>query len=178
MVDRIHRSFLLREHEEAMALAAECDLLDLELLGDPDVPRRYLARFAHDCLVRDRRNGEIGTAHGFSVGFYLPPDYQEHVVVPQIVTWLEPENAFHANIRWPFICVGDVRPGTSLVSLILQVHEIGTAQIYTANLDDCLNPVACAWMQKHPDRLPTDRRALKPRRGGFEISISTGRQPA
>ena len=73
---------------------------------------------------------------------------------------------FHPNIsdRAPFICVGRIGPGTALVDLIYQVHEIITYNKATVREDDALCAAACCWARQNSHRLPVDTRPLQRRR--------------
>ncbi len=75
MHDPIFRSFLLSSHDEAMALAASSDLLELEpLAGSP--PTRFIAHFTCRGLVF--RNNVVAASTGetalYSSGNFHPQD--------------------------------------------------------------------------------------------------------
>lgn len=159
MHDVIFESYIERQFEEATALAAASDILDLW----PHSRQRYLAHFHCRGLVCDA-GGVREQARCFTVGIYLPPDYLRRVEPALVVTWLSPANVWHPNIAAPLICVGRMPPGTPLVDLLHQVYEIVTWQRYTPNEFDALNKAACQWARNHPERFPVDRRPLLWRR--------------
>jgi hypothetical protein len=159
MNDPILRSFLDRQLEAGLALAASSDLLELRPLG-PTPVQRYLVRLRCKGLVR-LGSGAVVEADRFEVGVRLPMDYLRRAHPAEVLTWLHPFNVFHPNILAPLICVGPLAPGTSLVDLIFQVYEVVTYTKVTMREDDALNKDACAWARNHLDRFPTDRRALK-----------------
>jgi hypothetical protein len=68
--------------------------------------------------------------------------------------------------------VGRLVPGTSLVDLLYQVHEIVTYQKVTMREDDALNPAACGWARTHQHLFPIDRRPLRRRATTFQVKIS------
>ena len=78
-----------------------------------------------------------------------------------MITWFWPLDAFHPNIRPPFLCPGRLKPGTSLVDIIYQCFEIITFQKVTMREMDALNRNACAWTRKNTARFPIDKRGLK-----------------
>lgn len=164
MRDRIFNSFIERSNDEAMALAASSDLLELEpLAGTP--PTRLIGHFTCRGLVC--RNNAIQEAEQFAVGFRFPQDYLQSAPQPmQMLTWLDPVDFFHPNVLGPFICVGKLVQGTSLEELLYQTYELITYQRVTMREDDALNTAACAWARQHVRELPIDPRPLRWRRAG------------
>ncbi len=169
MRDRVYQSFLERQFEQGMALQKESDVFALFPFGGP-VPQRYIASFRCRGLVRNQ-DGTITEAQQFDAGIYFPPDYLRKWSPTQVVTWLGPSNVFHPNISqtWPMVCLGRMTPGTPLVDLIQQVHQIVTYQKVTMREDDALNPDACAWARRNQARFPVDDRPLKRRAIQFRI---------
>jgi hypothetical protein len=166
-MDRIYQAFLNRQWQEASSLAAASDVLELMPLGEAPA-NRLVARFHCTTLVREQ-SGAVREADGFAIGVAFPPDYLRRVNPFEIVTWLAPVSAFHPNIRPPFVCLGRVAPGTPLVDILYQAHEVGTGNKLTVREDDALNWDACAWARRNPERLPFDRRPLKRARIDFAI---------
>jgi hypothetical protein len=161
MRDPVFEGFLDRQYDEATALARSSDLFELiPLTGRP--PRAYVATFFCKGLV-EAAGGEVAEADRFQVGIQFPSDYLRFIDPAQVLMWLGPLHVFHPNIRPPFICVGRLAPGTSLVDLIYQVFEIITYQKVTMREDDALNLLACSWARDHQTRFPIDRRRLKRR---------------
>ena len=170
-MDRIFTAFLQRQFEEGMALAAASDLLELAPLpGRP--PQRYIALFNCDGLVRSS-GFEVKVTNHFEVGISFPTDYLRRAEPFEVLTWLGPREVFHPNIsdKAPFLCVGRLAPGTSLVEIITQCFEIITYQKVTMREDDALNIDACAWARQNQHRFPVDRRALRRRTLEFSIDV-------
>jgi hypothetical protein len=163
-MDAILVSFLNRQYEDALALAAESDLLDVVALDTP--PQHYLVRFQCQGLVQ-LPDGSVAPAHDFHLGIYLPDDYLRAIEPLRIVTWLGPHNVFHPQIRPPFICLGRLVVGTPLVEILMQAWELLTYRKLT--LHDALNHDACAWARHNLNRFPVDPRPLKRRRVDFEV---------
>jgi len=158
MNDPVYAAFLARQQKEAVALAAESDLVDVLPVGPPPC-QRYILKFSCRGLVRTQDGVE--EAEEFALGIYFPPDYLRHAEPARVITWLFPLNAFHPNIRNPFLCPGRLKPGTSLVELIYQCYEVITYQKVTMNEMNALNPEACVWARKNTARFPIDKRGLK-----------------
>jgi hypothetical protein len=169
MMDPIFESFLSRQLIDGLALAEASDLLELSALG-PEPVQRYLARFACATLVRDE-GGTVRTVERFTLGIWFPSDYLRRADAFEVATWLAPANAFLPNVNPPFICLGRITPGMSLVDLLYQSHEIGSGG--KVSLADGLDSVACAWARRHLDRFPIDPRPLK--RRGLEFALEEGR---
>lgn len=174
MTDLIFSSFLQRQQREGAALAETSDVLRL-MPVDGEPPDRYVAEFQAKGLVRNRR-GEIVEATGFAVMVWFPPDYlrNEHVDVPQVLTYLGPHACpWHPNIRPPFICV-DIKRGMSLVEILYACFEVWTWNLYSTR-DEGLNHAASQWArQQNPKRFPIDRRPLKRRTLDFEVKDLKG----
>jgi hypothetical protein len=171
MTDNVLMAFLQGQREACTALAASSDLVTLTPLGASPV-HRYLAEFRCKGLVRV--DGEIVETNRFLVGIRFPAHYLRGFNPAEVLTWLEPANVWHPNIRPPFICVGHLTPGTSLQSLVYQVYEMITYQRVTMREDDALNPAACVWARRHQPRFPIDRRPLKRRALAIEIDPRPG----
>jgi hypothetical protein len=162
MSDRIYDAFLKRQFEEGMALARESDLFALLPVAIPgSYPSRYIARFQSKCFVQ-QPDGQIAEHDGFSVGIWFAPDHLRHVEPGRILTWLEPMNVWHPNLRAPFVCAGHIGPGAGIVELIYQAFEIGVWANWAPH--DALNPEAGQWARNAPrGTFPTERRPLKRR---------------
>ena len=72
-MDRILESFLKRQLEEGLKLAAASDIVDLIPLGGPP-PQHYVVDFHCRGLVRTGK-GEIRQWNRFTVGIFFPTDY-------------------------------------------------------------------------------------------------------
>ena len=173
MADRILESFLESQKDEGLKLSNESELLDLFPIAPEDpAPDRYLARFRCKGLIRSPDTGEISVADSFDVGIRFPPDYLRHADAFQVVSWLSPVEIWHPNIAFPLCCVGHIRPGTTLIELIFQIHEIIT--YIKRTLTEGLNEDAAIWARKNLDRFPVDTRPLK--RRAVELQFETVRK--
>ncbi len=169
MVDKVYNTFLRRQMEDGMCLAAESDILELiPLAGDP--PDRYAAVFRCKGLVRDE-DGSVHEADRFVVHIWFGPDYLRRAEPALVITWLEPANIWHPSVRPPYVCAGPLPPGTRLVEILDQVHQIITYN--KANMaDNGLNHEAAAWARRNTDRFPVDSRPLKRRRSAIRVHVT------
>ena len=100
----------------------------------------FLARFQVAYLARPQR-GQIGVAPGpLTVMIRIGPDYLRHAE-PLETVQVGNQDFFHPNFRWPVLCVGSLRPGMALPTLLRHIFEIVTYQNYAT--DDGLDPEAC-----------------------------------
>ena len=177
MPDKIFESFLERQYEEGMALAADSDLLELVpmLSFDDGPPQYFLARLHCKGLVRSL-NGEITEADRFEVMISFPSDYLRRANPFEILSWLGPSDVFHPNIsaKAPVICIGRLAPGTPLVDILYQCFEIITYNKVTMREDDALNRDACVWARANQQKFPLDRRPLK--RRALDIQVEAMEQ--
>jgi hypothetical protein len=157
-VDHILKLFLETQQREALALAAASDLLEVTALD----LQHYVATFRCRGLVRDAR-GEVREHDRFSVGIFLPESYQRVVNAAEILTWLEPAEIWHPNVRPPLVCLGKIAPNTRLVDLLHRCFELITFENVGMREDDALNPPACAWARRNCERFPVDARPIKRR---------------
>ena len=163
MRDLVREGFLRRVFEEAQAYAAGSAIFRVQpCMGDP--PFAYLATFNAPCYVR-RSSGvvELDRA-GFTIGIAFPPNYLQLPVVPspEVLHFLGPRDVWHPNVRWPFICIGRIAGGTSLIELALRCYELTTFQRKANPTEwDALNPEACQWARSHWPVEPTCRLPLK-----------------
>ena len=160
-MDAIFSSFLEEQEREALEMARESDLLDVECVGSRPY-QHFLLRFYCQGLVQT--SDGIAEAELFEIGVFYPLDFHERANPGEVLTLLGPVNVFQPAIRFPFICPGRLMPGTSLTDLILQCFEILTWAKVTMSEDDALNPAACKWARQNIDRFPIDDRPLLNRR--------------
>lgn len=163
-MDAILNLFLKSQRAEGMQLAAESDLLELSAIDD----QRYVASYSCKGLVRDA-TGEVHEHDRFGVGIRFPDDYLRSANPGEILTWLGPKEIWHPNIAAPFICLGTIVPGTSLVELLHRCFEVISFENVTMREDDALNQPACAWARRNRDRFPVDIRPMK--RGAIQANI-------
>ena len=177
MSDHVFEAFLARQRDQALALARDSDLLQLTSLGDP--PDRYRALFTCRGLVCDAA-GQIAEADWFEVGVCFHRDYLRSASTFRALTWLGPRHIWHPNIsnEHPAVCIGHLAPGTSLVDILYQLHEMITWNRFNMREDDSLNPAACQWARHNVARLPVDRRPLKRRALDLRLVEEPARRPA
>jgi hypothetical protein len=164
--DLIFASFLEAQEEQARELARSSDVLSLEPLG-PKPFRHFLAELRCRGLVE--HGTEVEEADQFRVRISFPPHYLRRAEVAEVVRLVSPIETFHPNVIFPFICLGRLKPGTPLVDIILQCHEIFTYQKLTMREDDALNRAACAWARRNQHRFPIDHAPL--RRRAIELRV-------
>lgn len=168
MSDPVMDAFLRRQFTEGVRFAGQSDLVDLFPLascGRP--PQHYVVRYYCTGLVHDAV-GDVKEASEFHLGISFPPDYLRRVEPLQVLTWLQPLEVWHPNIRPSAICVGHISPGTELVDLLYQCYEIITYHNWASH--DALNPEAAQWARNHQDRFPVDRRPLTRRSLNLQLS--------
>jgi len=177
MSDRVFEAFLACQRDQALVLTQDSDVLHLVPIGDP--PDRYLALFTCCGLVRDAA-GPIVEADRFEVGICFHHDYLRSASTFRVLTWLGPRHIWHPNIsnELPAVCVGHLAPGTSLVDILYQLHEMITWNKFNMREDDSLNPAACQWARHNLARLPVDRRPLKRRALDLRLADLPARRPA
>jgi len=167
MNNRIRTGFLEAQEREGRALEAASDIFSLETLG-PSPHQRFVARFELRTVVL--ADGAPREADGVcAVGIWLAPEYHLRVVVPQVLTFLGPRELFHPNVKGPFVCLGDLVPGTPLAELVFRIHAVLSYRNY--GLRRPLNGAAAAWARRNLDRFPTDTRPLKRRAGKFDTQV-------
>jgi hypothetical protein len=158
--DRLLGKFLERQGEAGTALAALSDFVDLRPL-DSAPGSAYFARFCCTGLVR--HEGKIVEHDDFLVGIRFPDSYLHRFDTTRVLSWCGPNEIWHPNIRPPFVCAGNMQPGTPLVDLLFQLHEIITYQNVEMREKEALNHDACMWARNNTHRFPVDRRPLKRR---------------
>jgi hypothetical protein len=162
MGESIFSDFLEHTTRGGMDLADRSDVLDVKRLRAAG-EGLFLASFQVAYLARLAR-GQIGVAPGpLAVMIRIGPDYLRHAE-PLETVQVGNQEFFHPNYRWPVLCVGELRPGMPLATLLRHIFEIVTYQNYAT--DDGLDPVACARLREEPeliDRLPRPPRLLRRR---------------
>ena len=167
MADTIFQAFLKRQYEEAMELAAQSDILDLQPL-DGTPTQRYLATFHAKGLVKDRA-GRVVEADGCAIGIWLPDDYLRRAETPLVVTYLGPPRPWHPNIMPPFICL-HLTPGMPLVDLLHTLYEVWTYHLFNVG-DEGLNHACAEWVRhQDPTRFPVDLRPMKRRKLHIDVT--------
>lgn len=156
-IDVIRGSFLARQYREISELAAHSDVL--EVLGHGSAPPdRYILRFHCRALVKT--DAGVAETDQVDFGIRFAEDYQRRVDVAETFTVLAPARLYHPNVRFPYICVGKVRPGTGIRDLVYQLYEMITYHRVVMREDDALNAEACAWARGHQERFPLEKRPL------------------
>jgi hypothetical protein len=168
MPDKIMTGFLQAQLAAGLALARSSDIVRLRTEPGP-LPQRYIAEFRCKTLLAGP-TGSVAPGTGCEVLIWFQDDYLRRAEVPEVVSLIRPVNLYHPNVRFPFICVGRLKPGTPLVDLLYQIFEIVTYQKITMNERNALNFAACQWARANLSRLPLERRPLKRRAVNLEVS--------
>ncbi len=162
MGESILTDFLEYTTRAALDLADQSDVLEVARLPMAGAGL-FLARFQVAHLAR-RQRGQIGVAHGpLTVMIRIGPDYLRHAE-PLETVQVGNQDFWHPNFRWPVLCVGSLRPGMALPTLLRHIFEIVTYQNYAT--DDGLDPEACSRLRDQPtllDCLPRTPRLLRRR---------------
>jgi len=162
MVGSIFDEFLARMTQAGLALADESDVMKLVRLPLAGMGL-FVAVFEVPYLAQSPI-GVVGVATGpIEVMIHLGPDYLRQVNAMEVVQ-IRQAGFFHPNFRWPVLCLGGIRPGTSLPMLLRHVYEIITYQNFST--DDGLNGEACRRLRDEPsllDRLPPAPRLTRRR---------------
>lgn len=159
-MDSIFNDFLEHTTKQAQELAADSDVLVLDRLAIPG-EAIFVAEFLVPYLCRTHEGDVKVDAGPVGVAVRLTPEYLRSVSPLEVAQVREPY-FFHPNIRWPGMCVGDVRPGMPLAKLLKHIFEIVTYQNFAT--DDGLNPEACARLRDQPqllDMLPKPPRLVR-----------------
>ncbi len=161
MTDVIFRAFLEHQYREAMALAEASDILELMPLGPAPV-QGYVARF-HCTSVTKAATGPIVETNRVDVALTLFDDYLRAADPYSLLTVLDPSTLYGPHVRPPFICIGDVTPGTPVAQLLFRVFDVLVFANVTMVEHKAMNREACAWARRNVARFPLDTRALKRR---------------
>ncbi len=158
----IFEDFLAHTTQAGLELAARSDILELGRIPAPG-EGLFLAEFKVGYLAR-REDGRIEVSDGpLEVLIRMGPDYLRRAE-PLETVQVGQLDFVHPNFRWPVLCVGAVRPGMTLPTLLRHVFEIVTYQNYAT--DDGLDPEACVRLRDDPrllDRLPRPPRLVRRR---------------
>ena len=149
-------SFLDVVRAEAHEINARHGLVECVELGGRQ-PWLWKLVFSSTGLVNiDHELAQIDR-HTVSVRFL--PGYLRRVDRFQTLALIEPLEAFHPNIRHPFLCV-EVYPAQPLREIVESLHSLFTWRLKNLREEDALNPDACRWGRAHIDELPIDDRPL------------------
>jgi hypothetical protein len=172
MRDQILASFLRRNRATGMALAAASDRL--ALFPEPgELPQRFVAEYRCPGLIREA-SGEIAVADVHRIGIVFHDDFlKQKPNCFRLLTWLEPTNVWHPNVRAPFVCCGNMPMGTDLLTILLAAFELITYQKFATA--DPLNPAAAEFARANMSRFPLDSRPL--RRRAIAIEEIVGGKP-
>ncbi len=154
--DTVLTRFFQNQAESVMAFAAECDVLEVV----PLALNRYRVTFSCHTLLQTpegvkRRPAEVTSE------IWLSRNYLRHVESMQVISILDPSNLFLANVRPPYCCIGEIKPGTPLTDLVWRLWEVLAGLNFMPDERDALNQTACSWIRNHPERFPLDTRPLK-----------------
>lgn len=162
--DTIFESFLERQFQDGMALAAASDRVRIEPMS-PRPVSVYRVDFDCDGLCRTT-SGAIEIWSRWALGIRFPTGYlRGPVSAAQVLMMLPPGHGrepFHCNLLGPWVCL-KIRPGTGLTDLVHSVYELLAWQVY-GMADGGLNRTASQWALQQPvSRFPIDPRPLKRR---------------
>lgn len=160
--DAIFTSWLEKQEADAAGLNDASDIVKINQYD----PQRYLAAFSCRGLLKTA-TGSIEEADAWLVAIAFSDDYLREFNPAQTLCVLQPNGLFHPNARNSAICPGHMMPGTGLVDLVDQIHQILTYQ--HMNLNDPLNRQAADWAREHRNLFPIDRRPLRRRILNFEL---------
>lgn len=177
--DPVISSFLQRQQREALALAAESDLLTV--VPAPGLPQLTFAEFR--CLgLAQNQAGGIVQHDRWGVEVRFPDDYlRSRPHAGQVLRFLGAGGApglraWHPNLREPFICL-ELRPAMSLVEILHSLHELLTWRLFGTH-DEGLNHAAAQWARaQDPSRFPVDPRPLKRRATQLRVETLPAARP-
>jgi len=151
-MDAVMKRFVDNESEAVDRLAASSDILTVAARRD-EGSREFHVRFSSPTLVYE--GGDVRRWHGYHVALRLTADYLRIVEQPLLVATIEaPHHVWHPNVHGPFICLGNIAPGTGLVELLYRIYAILSYQKLTPHEANALNPTACAWARAHLSWFP------------------------
>lgn len=166
-MDPTLNSFLDKQNEDAMVLDSQSDVISVQPLGLPP-HQKYMVKFTCAGLIR-HADGRVQLANKFHVGIFFPDDYLRSVHPPDILTWLSPENAFHSNIKFPYVCIGDILPGTQFVEILHRLLSVISWNKFTVSESDALSKDACQWARNNSSRYPLPMPPLRRRRLKLDV---------
>jgi hypothetical protein len=155
--DAVMSDFLGNSRDELRERCRVPGLLDAVDLGKK-TPWLWRLNFATRGLVRDE-GGTIRIVERHVVAVRFLPDYLRHVNRFEMLALIEPQNAFHPNLRDGHICL-EVYPGEPLLEICEALHALLGWRLRQLAENDALNPAACAWGRAHLEELPIDPRPL------------------
>jgi hypothetical protein len=155
--DPVAADFLCNVRDELRQRCGPRSLLEAVDLGT-HVPWLWRLTFATRGLACGA-DGVVRPVQRHVVGVRFLPDYLRRADRFEMLVLLEPQDAFHPNLRDGHVCV-QVYPGEPLVELCEALHALFSWRLRQLAENDALNPVACAWGRAHLDELPVDTRPL------------------
>jgi hypothetical protein len=155
--DPVMADFLVNVREELRDRLRPGSLLEAVDLGE-HVPWLWRLTFATRGLVRGA-DGSLQPVERHVVAVRFLPDYLRQVNRFEMLALIEPDDAFHPNLRDGHICL-EIYPGEPLVEICESLHALFGWRLRQLAENDALNPEACVWGRAHLDELPLDRRPL------------------
>lgn len=170
----VFQRFLQGGMADAMELAEQSGGRLQVFPQTPFPPSRYTVAFQVPFL-RPLPSGtiEVVTTEPILVGLNFPEEYlwsADPRLLLSIVSVLTPR-VFHPNVRGSFVCLGDLRPGTSLRSLLFELYEVLGHRNLGVDERNALVQDACRFLRAHPDLL-TKLVAPPLRSGRPELSVT------
>jgi hypothetical protein len=144
--DPVMRDFLCNCRDELHSHLRRGGLLEARDLGG-EVPWLWRLTFGTRGLVRDAA-GEIRAVEHHVVAVSFFPDYLRRAERFEMLSLIEPHEAFHPNLLPPAICV-EVRPRESLVEICESLHALFSWRLKQLQENDALNKDACAWGRQY-----------------------------
>lgn len=145
---------LLADAEQIKTFFSNCDHIRVNSAeGDP--PDVYEVEYTVMSMERDPK-GKPRNRHVHLARIQLTADYPR--LSPQC-TLLTP--IFHPNFNESTICIGDHwTAGERLADIIVRIAEMLSFQAY--NIQSPLDGEAAMWADLNQDKLPTDKRNMRP----------------
>ena len=155
--DPVLSDFLCNSRDELRQRCVTPGLLEAVDLG-AKTPWLWRLNFATRGLVCEG-DGTIRPVERHVVAVRFLPDYLRNVNRFEMMALMEPQNAFHPNLRGSHVCL-EVYPGEPLLELCEALHALFAWRLRQLVETDALNPTACVWGRAHLDELPIDSRPL------------------
>jgi hypothetical protein len=167
--DPVAADFLGNVRDELHARLRPGSLLVADDLG-ARVPWLWKLTFATRGLGRSA-DGQLRVVERHVAAVRFLPDYLRRANRFEMLALVEPEGAFHPNLRDGHVCL-EVYPGEPIVEICESLHALFSWRLRQLNEADALNPEACAWGRAHLGELPLDSRPL------FGRTLSITLEPA
>lgn len=140
------------ELRRLMALAARSRKVELIDVGPRTVTVALKGPYLRKRGEQIVEEKEVPAVAAFHVGPRYPRD-------SLAVVWMHPPDVFHPNILPPAVCVGEFRPDTFLVDVVVRLYEMLRGANFATH--NALNPEAAEYYCFQPqDRFPLTAEAF------------------